>query len=183
MTPGVLHDECARRAPVPARASHTVQGDLSRVRGRQSAQHTDKSRLADAILPGDATDLSSVKISIKFIENWGFPVGEAQVAARKTGSLVRRGPFPTPSRGHPSFWRPRINEGTQAKRTAFFIRHGIELLAAPTPRHRASFHEKNLIGKSPQEVKAMLDNDNRHALFFQSRKGPAHISDGSGIQV
>ena len=45
------------------------------------------------------------------------------------------------------------------------------------------FHEEDLVGESSQEVKAVLDDDDRHSLIFEERKSASHLCDGVGVQV
>ena len=183
MTPGVLHDECARRAPLTARACHAIQGNLTRVRGRQSTQHTDKSRLADAILPGDAGDLPCRKIRVKPLEHRSAPVGEAQVPAGQAYIRGRRGVRIALPGGHPGLGRTRVHEGPQTERPAFLIAHRVEFLSSPSTRDCSTLHEEHLVGEPPQEVEAVLDDDNRHPLFFEDRECASHVGDGARIQV
>ena len=61
--------------------------------------------------------------------------------------------------------------------------HRIELLTTPRTRDLSVLHEEDLVGESSQEVKAVLDDDDRHSLIFEEREGASHLCDGVGVQV
>ena len=48
-------------------------------------------------------------------------------------------------------------------------------------RNRTVLHEKNLVGQPSQKMKAMLDNDDSHPLFFEDLKCMSHVRDGVGV--
>ena len=180
---GVLHDERARRSALSTIGCLPVQGDRPGTGAGQSAQHAHEGRFPGAVLSSDAGDLPCRKIRVKPLEHRSAPVGEAQVPAGQAYFRGRRGVRVALPGGHPGLGRTRVHEGPQTERPAFLIAHRVEFLAAPPTRDRSAFHEENLIGEPPQEVEAVLDDDDRHPLFFEDRECASHVGDGVRIQV
>ena len=180
---GVLHDERTRGAPLPAIRLLAVQGDRPGSGSGQPAQHAHEGRFPGAVLSRDAGDLPGRKVGVKPLEHGRVSVGEAQVPAGQAYIRGRPSVRIALPGGHPGLGRTGIHEGPQTKRPAFLLAHRVEFFAAPATRDRSSFHEENLVGEPSQEVEAVLDDDDRHPLFFEDRERAAHVGDGSGVQV
>ena len=181
LPPSVLHDKRAGEPALTTTHLLSVQGDRPGSGSGQPTQHTHQSRLTNAIHARDASNFSCVEVSIKTTKNGGFSIGEAQVPARQARFLTRSGDSRFPPRGHPGLGQSRVHQGTQAEGLPLAIAHRIKLVPAPTMRNRALLHEKNLVGQPSQKMKAVLDNDDSHTLFFEDLKCMSHVRDGVGV--
>ena len=180
---GVLHDERARGPALPTIGSPPVQGDRPGSGSGQPTQNAHEGRFPNAVHSRDAGDLSCREVRVQPVEHGGVPVGEAQIPAGQAHSPFMGGLLVGVPRGHPCLGRARIHEGTQSERLPLRVIHRVELLTTPRARDLSALHEENLVGEPPQEVEAVLDDNDRHPLLFEDRECAPHVGDGIGVQV